>query len=104
MLFRSLEAPQQRERLQKVTASAQHLLQILNDILDLSKIEAGRLELEDIDFSLDALASRVFEMVGEAARAKGLELVLDTDSVPDALRGDPTRLAQALLNLLSNAV
>jgi len=94
----------QRDRLGKISSSAHHLLQIINDILDLSKIEAGRLALEDIEFSLDALLSRVFEMVAEGAGQKGLELIVDTDHLPDRLRGDPTRLAQALLNLLSNAV
>jgi PAS domain S-box-containing protein len=94
----------QRDRLQKVSGSAQHLLQVINDILDLSKIEAGRMALEDIDFSLEQLLARTFEMVSETARQKGLELIIDTDKLPDRLRGDPTRLAQALLNLLSNAV
>jgi two-component system, sensor histidine kinase and response regulator len=93
-----------RERLAKVDAAAHHLLQIINDILDLSKIEAGRLELEDIEFSLDRLVARAFEMVADTAQRKGLELVLDTDEAPDALRGDPTRLSQALVNLLANAV
>jgi CheY-like chemotaxis protein len=94
----------QAGRLAKVSSSAHHLLQIINDILDLSKIEAGRLALEDIEFSLDALLSRTFEMVADSAGQKGLELIVDTDHLPDRLRGDPTRLSQALLNLLSNAV
>jgi PAS domain S-box-containing protein len=104
LLARDTRDAQQRERLAKLSNSAHHLLQILNDILDLSKIEAGRLELEDIEFSLDNLLARVFEMVAERAREKGLELVIDTDHLPDRLRGDPTRLSQALLNLVSNAV
>ncbi|MFO1274219.1 MAG: PAS domain-containing protein [Rubrivivax sp.] len=104
LLEREAHEPAQRERLAMVTGSAQHLMQILNDILDLSKIEAGRLELEDLEFSLDELAARTVEMVLPAAQAKGLELVLDSGDVPARLRGDPTRLAQALLNLLSNAV
>jgi len=92
------------DRLDKLTDAAQHLLQVISDILDLSKIEAGKLELEDTPFSADALMARSCEMVAERARAKGLELVLDMDHLPDRLRGDPTRLSQALLNLLSNAV
>ena len=104
LLERDARDAGQRQRLAKIGSAAQHLLGILNDILDLSKIEAGRLALEDIEFSLDAVISRCFEMVSEQARAKGIELVLDTDHVPDPLRGDPTRLAQALLNLLANAV
>ena len=94
----------QRDRLVKVSDSAQHLLHVINDILDLSKIEAGKLELEAIPFSLDTVLARSFEMVADRAREKGLELVLDTDHLPDHLVGDPTRLSQALINLLANAV
>ncbi len=93
-----------RERLGKVNDAAQHLLQVINDILDLSKIEAGKLVLEDTEFVIDDVVARAFEMVGLSARSKGLELVLDTDGLPARLRGDPTRLAQALINLLANAV
>jgi len=94
----------QRERLGKIGDAGQHLLQIINDVLDLSKIEAGKLTLEEADFSLDNLLSTACDMVGERAQAKGLELVVDTDHLPQRLRGDPTRLSQMLLNLLSNAV
>ena len=104
LMQRDSRDAQQRDRLDKISGSAHHLLQIINDILDLSKIEAGRLELEDIEFSLDGLLARTFEMVANRAREKGLELVLDTDHLPERLRGDPTRLSQALLNLLANAV
>jgi PAS domain S-box-containing protein len=93
-----------RDRVDKLTTAAQHLLQLINDVLDLSKIEAGKLVLEDTVFTVEALMARTCEMVGERARNKGLELVLDTDHLPQRLRGDPTRLSQALLNLLSNAV
>jgi len=93
-----------RDRIDKLTTAAQHLLQLISDILDLSKIEAGKLALEDTAFDVDALLVRTCEMVGERARHKGLELVLDGDHLPARLRGDPTRLSQALLNLLSNAV
>jgi CheY-like chemotaxis protein len=93
-----------RERLGKVDAAAHHLLQIINDVLDLSKIEAGKMVIEDLEFSVDALMGGAFDLVSERARAKGLELLLDTDHLPARLRGDPTRLSQALVNLLSNAV
>ena len=93
-----------RDRLDKLTAAAQHLLQLISDILDLSKIEAGKLVLEDEVFSVDAMLARTCEMVAPRARQKGLELVLDADHLPQRLRGDATRLSQALLNLLSNAV
>jgi len=94
----------QRERLTKIDAAAKHLLQIINDILDLSKIEAGKMTLEVAEFSLDHLLSRTFDLVSERAREKGLELVLDTDHLPKRMRGDATRLLQVLVNLLSNAV
>jgi two-component system, sensor histidine kinase and response regulator len=94
----------QRSRLVKVDHAAHHLLQVINDILDLSKIDAGKMELETTEFSLDDLIARAFEMVGGAAAEKGLELVVDTDHLPDRLRGDATRITQGLINLLANAV
>ncbi|MGC4076546.1 MAG: response regulator [Rubrivivax sp.] len=104
LIARSTDDPLQRDRLRKVDGAAAHLLQILNDILDLSKIEAGKLQLEPVDFSRDELISRVLDVVEAAARGKGLELVLDTDHVPERLRGDARLLLQALINLLGNAV
>ena len=92
------------ERLQKVDDAAQHLLGVINDILDLSKIEAGKMRLEELEFSVDGLLGGALDMVSPKAREKGLELVLDTGHLPPRLRGDPTRLSQALVNLLSNAV
>ena len=94
----------QHDRLTKIDGAAKHLLQLINDILDLSKIEAGKMVLEDVEFSVDALVTSAFDLVGDRAREKGLELVLDTDHLPARLRGDPTRLSQALVNLLGNAV
>ena len=104
LLRRELHDPQQLDRLAKVEAAAQHLLQLINDILDLSKIEAGKLGLEDIEFDLDPVIAAAFDLVAQRATEKGLELVLDTGHLPARLRGDPTRLSQALVNLLSNAV
>ena len=104
LLQRDTQNPLQQERLGVVSGAAQHLLQVINDILDLSKIESGKMTLEEGDFSLDALLTRLCDLVGDRARAKSLELVLDTDLLPDMLRGDPMRLSQALLNLLGNAV
>ena len=104
LISREAITQQQRERLGKIDGAAQHLLQVINDILDLSKIEAGKLVLEDIEFSRDELLTKLFDMVSEAAQVKGLELVLDTDHLPDRMRGDPKHLAQALINLMSNAV
>ncbi|MGC4076055.1 MAG: response regulator [Rubrivivax sp.] len=93
-----------RERLHKVDDAARHLLQVIDDILDLSKIEAGRLTLENVEFSRDELMHRVLGMVAEGAARKGLELVLDAGKLPERLRGDAKHLAQALINLLANAV
>jgi len=104
LLRRDADDPVAIDRLGKVSDAAEHLLGVINDILDLSKIEAGKLELEQTDFSLRSLLSRTLAQVAEHAKAKGLDLTADADTVPNALRGDPTRLSQALLNLMSNAV
>ena len=96
--------PPQIERLDKINSAGQHLLSIINDILDLSKIEAGKLNLEESNFALGALLDHVRSLISTAAQAKGLRIVVDGDAVPLWLRGDPTRLRQALLNYASNAV
>ncbi|MCX7156507.1 MAG: PAS domain S-box protein [Rhodocyclales bacterium] len=104
LLRRAGATPEQAERLTKIDGAAQHLLSIINDILDLSKIEAGRLRLESTDFHLSAILDNVLSLIGEQAATKELTLAVDTDSVPLWLRGDPTRLRQALLNYASNAI
>jgi len=104
LLQRDSRDPGAGERLDKVSDAAHHLMDIINDVLDLSKIEAGKLTLEQADFSLDALVQRTVALVADRARAKGLELVLDTHELPAVLCGDATRLSQALLNLMGNAV
>jgi two-component system sensor histidine kinase/response regulator len=92
------------ERLAKVSEAAHHLLEVINDVLDLSKIESGKLQLEHTEFDLDGVLARCCSLVAERAAAKGLELVVSVGVLPDRLLGDPTRLSQALLNLMSNAV
>ena len=83
----------------------EHLLGILNDILDFSKVEAGKLEVETVDFDLDKVLENVGNLISEKASAKGLELIFDVDpSVPRHLRGDPLRLGQILINFCNNAV
>lgn len=104
LLQRDDPTPAQRKRLTKVASAAGHLLSIVNDVLDLAKIEAGRVTLDDQDFHLSAVLDHVRSMISEAARAKGLALEMDGDAVPVWLRGDPVRLRQALLNLAGNAV
>jgi PAS domain S-box-containing protein len=94
----------QRQRLDKIDAAARHLLGLINDILDISKIEAGRLELEETDFDLAGILDNIRAFIAEPAQAKGLIVEIDGDAMPRALRGDPTRLRQALLNYASNAV
>ncbi|WP_176256803.1 PAS domain-containing hybrid sensor histidine kinase/response regulator [Derxia lacustris] len=90
--------------LARIDDSARHLLSIIDDILDLSKIEAGRLELEQANFPLASVLDEVRSLIGDAAAAKGIAVEIDTDHVPTWLSGDPTRLRQALLNYASNAV
>ena len=104
LLRRDAHGDIERERLARVSESADHLLQVLNDILDLSRIEAGRLTLACGDFSLAALLNSCCALVAERAGARGLSLTVDHAGVPDALCGDAARLSQALSNLLSNAV
>jgi PAS domain S-box-containing protein len=104
LLRRDQATPHQLERLKQIEGAAEHLLSVINDILDLSKIEAGRLELEQGSFALDPLLDHVRSLIGEPARAKGLLVTVDTGSVPQWLRGDVTRLRQALLNYAGNAV
>lgn len=104
LLTRENPTPKQSERLQKINTAAQHLLSVINDILDLSKIEAGRLQLETTDFGLDDVFDHVATLIGETARAKGLRVEIDRGNVPQRLSGDPTRLRQAILNFAGNAV
>ncbi|WP_162244300.1 MULTISPECIES: ATP-binding protein [unclassified Phenylobacterium] len=96
---------QQTDYLDMIIQSGDSLMAILNDILDLSKIEAGKLNLESVGFDVEKLGRQTFLLWGEAARQKGLELSLDIDAdAPTWLMGDPLRVRQILLNLISNAL
>jgi len=97
-------SPQQAERLDKIETAGKHLLDIINAILDLSKIEAGKLALEHAEVRIDSLMANVVSMLQERALAKGLKLVIDSAPIPLVFIGDPTRLQQALLNYVSNAI
>jgi signal transduction histidine kinase/CheY-like chemotaxis protein len=104
LLRRDGATPQQVARLDEVDNAGRHLLTIINDILDIAKIEAGKLQLERANFHLSAILDNVASMFGEAARSKGLQISIDADSVPQWLCGDPTRLRQALINYVGNAI
>ncbi len=97
--------PHQREYVKKIQLSGQHLLRIINDILDISKIEAGKLSIEQADFELETTLAGVVSVIGEKAGEKGLELILDIASdVPVNVIGDSLRLGQVLINYANNAI
>jgi PAS domain S-box-containing protein len=96
--------PEQSARLAQINRSGEHLLSIVNDVLDLSKIEAGQMELQAVPFNLTALLGNVASILAEPARAKGLRLQVDPGTAPAWVQGDAMRLQQALLNYAANAV
>ena len=96
---------QQRERLASAQCAAQSLITILNDILDLSKVEAGRMTLEEIDFNLVEMLQESLRMFDLAVRDKHVQMRLIVDpGTPEWVHGDPSRLRQILVNLVGNAV
>ena len=98
-------SPRQRDYVVKIQRAGQHLLGIINDILDYSKIEAGQMSVEHIDFNLDSVLDNVVGLVTEQAQKRGLRLFLDVaPDLPHELCGDPLRLGQILINFASNAV
>ncbi len=94
----------QEEYLKDIHASGQHLLSLINDILDLSKIEAGRMELELTDFDLPATLDNALTLVRERAGRRGIALVLTVDERLAQIRADERKVRQVVLNLLSNAI
>ncbi len=95
----------QEDYLGKIRKSSENLLGLINDILDISKIEAGKLKIETIDFDLNYVFEKLFTILHLKAQEKGLELIYESaGDVPVYLRGDPLRLGQILLNLAGNAV
>ncbi len=96
--------PEQAERLDKIDTSTQHLLSIINNILDISKIEAGKLILEQANLHLGTIFHSVKSLFREQIESKGLVFEMATNDVPHWLRGDPTRVRQALLNYVGNAI
>jgi signal transduction histidine kinase/DNA-binding response OmpR family regulator len=96
---------EQRQYLSMVMESANSLLTVINDILDFSKVEAGKIDLDHVDFRLYKTVSRVIRSLAMKAQKKGLELLFNiSGDVDDMLRGDPGRLRQVLVNLVSNAI
>jgi PAS domain S-box-containing protein/hemerythrin-like metal-binding protein len=97
--------PKLRDYLEKIVRSGKHLNRIINELLDLSKIAAGHMELEIISFSLRTVVAHVESVMSHRAAEKGLKLAtLIDDAVPDVLLGDPTRVTQIFLNLIGNAI
>ncbi len=95
----------QHDNIVKIKQSGELLLEIINDILDLSKMDAGELKIEQVSFNLNDVLDHVSNMVSIKAKNKGLELIFDIEKgVPSQLIGDPLRVGQVLINLLGNAV
>ncbi len=103
LLQREDPSPKQSARLATISTASEHLLALVNDVLDLAKIEAGKFDIDSQDFSWAELLHGVEGQISPAAQAKGLRLTVDGGDVPLQLHGDARRLTQALLNLLSNA-
>jgi signal transduction histidine kinase/CheY-like chemotaxis protein/HPt (histidine-containing phosphotransfer) domain-containing protein len=97
--------PRQRDYLEKIRFSGEHVLGVIDDILDISKIEAGKMEIQHIDFSLDHVVRTLTMVVAPKAATRNLELVFDLDpTLPPVLVGDPLRLEQVLINYTNNAI
>jgi PAS domain S-box-containing protein len=105
LLLDTALAPEQRKFAEAVRYSADALLGLINDILDVSKLEAGQVELDTVEFSLREIVEKTVELMAPRATEKGIELVCWIDpAARRAFHGDPSRVRQILLNLVSNAV
>jgi signal transduction histidine kinase/DNA-binding response OmpR family regulator len=105
LALKTSPSPKQADYLNKIKAAAQALLGIINDILDTSKIEAGKLTLEAIDFRMEEVLDSVSSIVSQKAQEKNLEFLIASHSdIPANLIGDPLRLGQILINLVNNAI
>ncbi len=95
----------QQEYLRKISLSSSHLLNLINDILDISKIESGKIVLENIEFNLEEILQNISTIIHQKADEKDLELLFDIDAkVPMYLIGDPTRIQQIIINYMNNAI
>ncbi len=97
-------SPKQQVHFDKIDIAAHHLLALIDDILDLSKIEAGKLKLDQAPVTVGNLLTNISAIVADRAQAKGLALVIEAQYLPPAVTGDSTRLQQALLNYATNAI
>lgn len=105
VVLKSMLSAEQRDRVNKIRIASRNLVEIINDILDVSKVEAGRLELDHIAFDLNDSLETMADLFSEAVVQKDLELILKVaPDVPRGLKGDPARLSQVLTNLIQNAV
>jgi PAS domain S-box-containing protein len=96
--------PEQQALLARLHDSAQHLMHVINGILDLSKIEAGKIAIEESELSVEGVLRNVADLLAHEAEAKNLPLDVEVQGVDPVLYGDPTRLTQALLNYVANAI
>lgn len=92
------------EHLKKIDSAGRHLLSVINDILDLSKIEAGKLELESVPLCIERLLHDTADLVADRAAEKGLQLSVEAAELPLSVLGDPTRMRQVMLNFANNAI
>ena len=97
--------PKQRSYLNKIHTASHNLLSIINDILDVSRIESGKLKLEAVDFCLEDIVNNVVDVLADQARVKGVEFVVRLDrAVPQRIHADPVRIEQMITNLVGNAI
>lgn len=104
LMRRDDDSSKRELRLKKIETAGKHLLGIINDILDLSKIEAGKLVLEEVSIKPGALVADAASMLAERAHAKNLKLLVDANALPADVVGDPTRIRQAIINYVTNAI
>ena len=105
ILDERLDDARDREHLAIIRRNGSHLIDLINDVLDLSKVEAGRLELERKPFSPQRLLEEVIELLEVRAKGRGIDLLLEVESgLPELITGDPTRMRQVLINIIGNAI
>jgi CheY-like chemotaxis protein len=104
LLQKSKLTAEQARKLQQIEQASQHLLSIINDILDVSKIEARQMQLEQTDFPLESILDQIRSLIIDQVQSKKVSIKVDRGDVPQWLHGDANRLRQALLNYVSNAL